>query len=1241
MTSLIDPVPASDEKNATLINKVYGKRHSHKCRHVLKSKENILRHKCNKALKRKLKKYKLRLDGKEDQDILDVSDILVNSLTLKSPGSKDNQLETTSLVSDRPKNYLFRMVRNKQSKIVNGNNVATISRDSAPLSITSSQEKKQTNAFKLLMDSRNKSIGSNSPGKEKIVEEVINEDIIERQNAKAKRILVLQKMSEAKGSLKKREMEECHEKFIEVQMKKRAEKFKNMLLNQEPKSHQTKERISKKYKKKTMSKVNNSSDTIQTTTEERPKKIKSLQLVNLFDDHQSDYEKESLRSNKEGLTKEDKEFLEKLSPSMKKKENMLCYFMKVEKEPEPSVIEDDIVIKVKLPSRTNRKVKNKKKQNTTNEIVKSCIEISKQNETNKSPILQTAPTERQKRKRNCGVPNQEVTTDTIDILGDTSNRPKRCTKKPVKYIDDFLFSSSDEELHIFTPKKKKHTDHRNVLQIMTPIMDTKVENSISSTKKPQKTEKVVSQSKKDVKLAPIFNTKQRPDAVLSEAKQKFLQSGVPEQLKKIIAQQKNNSIAEVYFHTVIHVQQNNGIANNISNINIPFIDNKIEDSSQIYDDSSFFHKMLHLESCKLPQNKWGTITHTAVNEILQHIKLARPKFPVFRTYRLLRDKRKGEFHCPNYLDLDKSVEVNNSIIDLVNENPDQLNWTDKYKAMSTNQIIGNFETVKELKKWLVSWTETAQRSKNKINVNSDSSDFYNSDTDSREGTRNVNNLLIITGPTGSGKTSSVYAVAADLAMKVIEVNASSKRTGKVMLQDLQEATQSHKVNRGANNLEFISKSQEINQRQTTEKNCKRGRPKKTVKMSTKKPKEPKSDTVNAPSGSQDITRTDTSLILIDDADIMFDQDDGFCSAITQLVHSSKRPVILVTSSLSCPHLQRFLQNGKILKMMSLMPQMLGTWLDIMCLADSGTCCLGAGARFLNHFNGDVRKTINCLQFYATSQTQTVSDDISSQVFDNPKLMIDDEKSNMSWVDQDDNEEKNIIRSDTLEKETDYLWNNYVQSQIKSIDLKFPLGVVNTWWNLPQILSLKEDKSDNARLESIGNVMDCLSVSDYYSSITPDDRLNIISDPWYTSESHSVSEQEDMHNYSKSVEICDEISYELINDSIINAQKDYKKSKNIDVDFPGMTVQRERDRIVSRHNNMSSYLNPAAVLDRRALALDYWASCRTICRIEKTKSDNYSKRNNRFCHYLKSVNILCKNESFDYLCDSLSLVKTKK
>ncbi|CAH2244361.1 jg25312 [Pararge aegeria aegeria] len=661
----------------------------------------------------------------------------------------------------------------------------------------------------------------------------------------------------------------------------------------------------------------------------------------------------------------------------------------------------------------------------------------------------------------------------------------------------------------------------------------------------------------------------------------------------------------------------------------------IDEFSFVHVENSFKDLLLLKDACNY---KVPVLSKNKPEKILKSIKCAYPKFPVYRTYHLLSGKSKGEFKDCLYPDLDNSIEIiNGQCVDTSNENPDQLNWCDKYKPTSSKQIIGNFESIKELKKWLETWTENLFKAKQTASDSSDFSDFYHSDTDSRDANRNTNNVLILTGRTGSGKTSSVYAVASELAIKVIEVNASSKRTGKIMLQDLQEATQSHKVNRAKSGSD---NSQKLQEEITSINIKKRGRPKKVINGKAKPSSLKTNESQQQVLASQENVRTGMSLILIDDADIVFEQDDGFCSAIAQLIHSSKRPVILVTSSLRCPHLQRFLQYGKVLHMRPVISRMLGTWLDVMCLVDLGICCRGLGAKVLDFYKGDIRKTINCLQFYMNSNKRlNQGDEVTLSQF---KHNIDDEDSSMSWLDSE-----SLEAPVSIDIETDA----YIDKQLQLLQAGSPLNVFSVWWNLPTHckdytetheeeasstnINCKKEQNAAERLDRIAHILDTISVIDCFDHDNPNVGTNISTSPWRASEHASLFESENLECYNRSSLVTKEISNVLINRTIAATQRVFKHEKSLNLLTSTMSIQRNRDKIVSRHNKLSEYLHPAAVLDRRATALDYWPTCRTICRIEKSKTDSNVKRNNRFCHYLKSLSILGKNDFFDSLADSLT------
>lgn len=1190
MTSLLESVLKED--SSLFPKQVIYRIPRHQCRYVLSSRENFIP-KCSKCYKRKYKKHRLRKNEPEDEDVLNVSSILTSSLTIQSPykGKSNLDIEIENL---RPKNYLFKMVRKRQDGATIASETAVsrveLNQNEHSQESSTSQERKSTNAFKLLMDSRNKSLGSNSPGKEKSIDELEMKDIMEKKSLKAKRNLVLQQMAEVKGSLKKKEMEEYQDKLIKKKMEKRAKKLKSMILHKEPKVAQIEK--GGEIVTKPRSPLNSLNEKKNEKCNDKP--AKTLQLVNLFEECGENGNTQKIKT----IAKEDQEFLKKLSPSIKKKQSMLSYFSKVEKEVDTTENESEI-IKVKFTPKSKkrgRKVKLSLKRddvdlyddaNSQQETVAQAIADDNSDKINIPEQNSKVGKKRKRKTHEVDILSNNNFNDslTMDTLNQNGTRPKRTVKKPIKYSENYI-SSSDEELHIFTPKKKKESVPKstttNGVVVEQDIIKCDGEE-IKTKPKLQKTDKVpilskkekntkgTKQEKKHVKLAPIFTPKL--DAAAIEAKQRFLKSGVPDKLKKIIARQRDINVVTDSFFKVVHIQQLDS-SNKVAQTLLDFRSQEIDDQVIDYANSEkkIFEQLLNLNNYSNLNGASHLKNNNSIQYFLQHLKESYQKFPVYRTYKLMRSKKKGEFK-PNYsyLDLDNSVEFLNGSIDIQVDNPDQLNWCDKYKPLAANQIIGNFNSITELKKWLITWTENEVKAKRASkSYESDSSDFCYSDVDSRDSTKTFNNLLILSGPVGSGKTSSVYAVANELSIKVIEVNASSKRTGKIMLQDLQEATQSHKVNRGTGSNENSQKSEEVVVTVPKEtKIKKRGRPKKNLDNAPKKLVAEKNDRSTL-TASQDSTRTAMSLILIDDADIVFDQDDGFCSAIVQLVQCSKRPVILITRTLTCPHLNRFMQGSKILTMNPLLPNMLGTWLDIMCLADSGMCYPGAGAKLLDFFKGDIRKTINCLQFYICSQTLNGEKEPCFHNIDE-KLSNAEENSNISWSEPEHFEVKSINKVFEL----DDIWTNHSNTHINLLHFKNHLELFNIWWSVPKLLRMPEfrnlgqkkgatndnsredDKAkDRTRLQSLSYLFDVISECDYMTLMpSKDRRSSLTSHPWVSYENDSVSESENFDNYDLNHEMNKEICYEYMKGSIALAQEKLELASNFDVEMPGTTVQR--------------------------------------------------------------------------------------
>lgn len=103
------------------------------------------------------------------------------------------------------------------------------------------------------------------------------------------------------------------------------------------------------------------------------------------------------------------------------------------------------------------------------------------------------------------------------------------------------------------------------------------------------------------------------------------------------------------------------------------------------------------------------------------------------------------------------------------------------------------------------------------------------------------------------------------------MNASSKRTGKIILKELEEATKSHRIKKKKHTSPF---EQVANESET-------------------------------PKTSQN------SLILLEDVDLIFEEDEGFVSAACQLASNTKRPIVMTCRDV-CPHLSKMApQQNKI------------------------------------------------------------------------------------------------------------------------------------------------------------------------------------------------------------------------------------------------------------------------------------------------------------------------------------------
>ncbi|KAI5807025.1 hypothetical protein EDC01DRAFT_608941 [Geopyxis carbonaria] len=127
------------------------------------------------------------------------------------------------------------------------------------------------------------------------------------------------------------------------------------------------------------------------------------------------------------------------------------------------------------------------------------------------------------------------------------------------------------------------------------------------------------------------------------------------------------------------------------------------------------------------------------------------------------------------------------------------------------------------------------------------------------------NAVLISGPTGCGKTAAVYAVAKELGYVVFEISPGTRRNGKDLLDQVGDMSRNHLVHQQKN------------------QSAQQDNPFSITKAVKHKEQTLENDTQ---------VHQQQSLILLEEVDILFEEDKTFWTSVMTLMSKSKRPIVM-------------------------------------------------------------------------------------------------------------------------------------------------------------------------------------------------------------------------------------------------------------------------------------------------------------------------------------------------------------